>query len=330
MFSSEVEMKMLSSMKWSFQRNRKNCDSSGIVLKYEFSMKTAFISHVEKWQNMAYTDPEERGSEMLTKKEIRRETYLTKSLQEQFLKQVEKLPKGVLYLKKGHGAYRPYQKVDGREHYLNRKKASVIQGLKDKKRLRQAIEQLAVNLTLLEQLENNYTAIPDLMPDNMSASPQPKGPILKTAPLMSREKLIEITVQWKTQHNGNTHYRPEERIHRTSDGICVRSKSELVIYEYLKSHGIPFVYELPVQLDDHWRYPDFTLIRESDGRVFLWEHLGCMNDPVYCQANIRKINEYMADNYFPFRDVLFSYDYEDGSLDLLELDRMLQGLGFID
>ena len=55
-----------------------------------------------------------------------------------------------------------------------------------------------------------------------------------------------------------------------------------------------------------------------------------MNDPVYCQANIRKINEYMADNYFPFRDVLFSYDYEDGSLDLLELDRMLQGLGFID
>ena len=33
-------------------------------------MKTAFISHVEKWQNMEYTDPEERGSEMIKKKEL--------------------------------------------------------------------------------------------------------------------------------------------------------------------------------------------------------------------------------------------------------------------
>ena len=291
---------------------------------------------------------------MLTKKEIRIEAGLARSLHQQLLKEIGKLPKGVLYYKQGHGAKRPYQRVDGRELYLNREKRGIIQGLNDKKQLQRAVDKLEENLQLLQQLESGYTEITDLMPDNMSPPAAGQGPIQRTgliqktgplrnsgqaqyigpvqkaAPLLSREKVSEIAAIWKTEHNGNTDYRPEERIHRTSDGICVRSKSELVIYEYLKSHGVPFVYELPVQLDDHWRYPDFTLLRQSDSRIFLWEHLGLMKDPTYYQRNIRKISEYMAEDYLPFRDMIFSFDYEDGSIDLLELDRLLRGMGFIE
>lgn len=267
---------------------------------------------------------------MLTRKEIRIEVRLARSLHKQLLKEIGKLPKGVLYWKKGHGVKRPYQRVDGREFYLNKKKEGIIQGLKDKKRLQWSVKKLEENLLLLQQLESRYTEIADLMPDNMSMSSAGQRPVQKAAPLLSREKVSEIAAIWKTEHNGNTDYRPEERIHRTSDGICVRSKSELVIYEYLKSHGVPFVYELPVQLDDHWRYPDFTLLRQSDSRIFLWEHLGLMKDPTYYQRNIRKISEYMAEDYLPFRDMIFSFDYEDGSIDLLELDRLLRGMGFIE
>ena len=61
----------------------------------------------------------------------------------------------------------------------------------------------------------------------------------------------------------------------------------------------------------------------------MWEHLGKMNDPGYFETNIKRAYEYMADGYLPFRDIIFSYDYEDGSVDLLELDRILRGFGFI-
>ncbi|MBQ9014645.1 MAG: hypothetical protein IJ109_00860 [Firmicutes bacterium] len=267
---------------------------------------------------------------MITKQEIRKETALIMSLKHRFSERLDKLPPGVLYLKMSHGKRRPHQRVDGREIYLSRKNTAIVQGLKDKKELDRSLKKLEQNLDILEKLQAQYTEIPDLMPAGMSLSSQTKGPLQKVAPMLSRDSIAEIASRWRTEHNGNTDYRPEERIHRTSDGICVRSKSELAIYEYLKSHGISFVYELPLQLGDHLRYPDFTLIRRSDGKVFLWEHLGMMSDPSYYRSNINKIYEYMAENYLPDRDMLFSYDYEDGSIDLLEVDRMLRGFGFIE
>ena len=84
-----------------------------------------------------------------------------------------------------------------------------------------------------------------------------------------------------------------------------------------------------MQLGDHIRYPDFTLIRKSDGKIFLWEHLGRMSDPSYFKTNIDKIYEYMANGYLPFRDIIFTYDDEDGAIDLMEVDRILRGFGFI-
>ena len=281
---------------------------------------------------------------MFTKKEIREEISLSKSLLTKFRKEADKLPEGKLYLKKGHGKYRTYQRVNGQERYLGSKKAAIVRGLEDKEKLEHSIGQLERNVTLLSRMETEYISITDLMPDRESLaagaaiSLQRQGILMsgeaisppRQGALMSRQEIEEIAFCWQENHNGNTDYIPEGRIHRTSDGICVRSKSELVIYEYLKSHGIAFVYERPLQVIDHWRYPDFTLIRKSDGKVFIWEHLGRMSDPQYHRKNIDKIYEYMADDYLPFRDILFSYDYEDGSIDLWELDRMLRAMGFID
>lgn len=266
---------------------------------------------------------------MFTKESIRKEIALSRSLEARFQKELAAKPKGTLFYKMGRGTRRPYQWLNGREVYLGKKKAETLQKLADKKKLQSSLKGLEQNLQLLKLMESEYTELPILMPDDMSMYAGVKGPIQRVAPKLSKDNLREISIRWETEHNGNTDYRPEERIHRTSDGICVRSKSELAIYEYLKSHNIPFVYELPIQLGDHLRYPDFTLLRKRDVKIFLWEHLGCMNDPIYHQNNTRKIWEYMSEDYFPLRDILFSYDYEDGSIDLLEVDRLLRGMGFI-
>ena len=49
----------------------------------------------------------------------------------------------------------------------------------------------------------------------------------------------------------------EGLIHRTSKGLAVRSKSELIIAEALSNAGIAFEYEKPLTLGGSVRYPDF-------------------------------------------------------------------------
>jgi len=267
---------------------------------------------------------------MITKGEIKREVFLSKSLTKRFLAQLQQLPEGRLYMKKERGYQRAYQRVGGKERYLNQRKTKIAIGLANRREVERAIKQLEENMELLAKMDREYTDIADLMPDFMGLEPESKAPLQKRAHLMARETLEEIASRWLADHNGNTDYRPEGRIHRTSDGIYVRSKSELSIYEYFKAHGIIFIYEKPVQMGDHVRYPDFTLIRKSDGKIFLWEHLGSMSDPSYFKTNIDKIYEYMVNGYLPFRDIIFTYDDEDGAIDLMEVDRILRGFGFIE
>jgi hypothetical protein len=65
-------------------------------------------------------------------------------------------------------------------------------------------------------------------------------------------------------------------VHRTSSGVMVRSKSEVIVCETFLRLGIPFEYELDlVMADGTFRQPDFTL-RRGDSRLVYWEHLGML------------------------------------------------------
>jgi len=76
----------------------------------------------------------------------------------------------------------------------------------------------------------------------------------------------------------------EGLIHRTSSGIAVRSKSELLIAEALTNAGLNFTYETELKLGGSVRYPDFTIEDDITGRVFYWEHLGMMEREDYKRA----------------------------------------------
>jgi exodeoxyribonuclease V alpha subunit len=76
------------------------------------------------------------------------------------------------------------------------------------------------------------------------------------------------------------HYYPSHLIHRTSKGVLVRSKSEVIIAEILSRLGARYEYEqrLMSRDDRHdFRLPDFTVSFEGD--TFYWEHLGMLPVP---------------------------------------------------
>ena len=63
-------------------------------------------------------------------------------------------------------------------------------------------------------------------------------------------------------------YKREELIHRTSFGLYVRSKTEVMISEILETAGLEYYYERPLELTDEKGdkktiYPDFTIVLEK-------------------------------------------------------------------
>jgi len=70
-------------------------------------------------------------------------------------------------------------------------------------------------------------------------------------------------------------------IHRTTSGVLVRSKNEVIIANLLTKLGVDWTYEEPFPGDDgRIVRPDFT-IRTDAGMTVLWEHLGMLDNLKY-------------------------------------------------
>ncbi|MFZ1701030.1 MAG: ATP-dependent RecD-like DNA helicase [Pyrinomonadaceae bacterium] len=91
-------------------------------------------------------------------------------------------------------------------------------------------------------------------------------------------------------------------VHRTSTGIAVRSKSEIIVYEALRNAGFVPEYEKPLTFAGSTRYPDFTIDDEISGRVIYWEHLGMLERDDYRRSWEAKLNWYRANGVLPAED----------------------------
>ena len=86
----------------------------------------------------------------------------------------------------------------------------------------------------------------------------------------------------------------EGLVYRTSTGIAVRSKSELLVYETLLNAKIQPAYEQALTLGGSTRYPDFTIADEISGRTIYWEHLGMLEREDYRKSWEKKLAWYRA------------------------------------
>lgn len=82
----------------------------------------------------------------------------------------------------------------------------------------------------------------------------------------------------------------------TIKGERVRSKSEKIIADELYRNGIPYKYEMPMELEG-WKkkvliYPDFTVLNKRTGKKWIIEHLGMMDKPAYYENAMQKVSTY--------------------------------------
>ena len=114
---------------------------------------------------------------------------------------------------------------------------------------------------------------------------------------------------------------PENLIHRTSTGVLVRSKSEVIVADTLTRLGIDYKYEESLHDKEDptdFRLPDFTIAYE--GETWYWEHLGMLSIPSYAAAWERKKTWYQRNGWLTM--VITSEDGSDGSIDVPSIERI--------
>lgn len=133
---------------------------------------------------------------------------------------------------------------------------------------------------------------------------------------------------------------PESLIHRTSLGIPVRSKSEVIVADTLTRLGISWEYEKKLSHPNDpkdFRLPDFTIGYEGD--ILYWEHLGMLSVPSYREGWERKRKWYEEKMKIPvigeeahndkiklgqFPIVITSRDSDDGGIDVPKIEGLIR------
>ncbi len=120
---------------------------------------------------------------------------------------------------------------------------------------------------------------------------------------------------WACEPYEQSTYKPEKKIHMTSRGIRVRSKSELIIAETLYAEGVPFRYEEILTIGTRRFAPDFT-IKRHDGALIYWEHCGMPDNQAYMASHREKLRNYETAGIVPWKNLIVTYDEPDGTINI--------------
>lgn len=127
----------------------------------------------------------------------------------------------------------------------------------------------------------------------------------------------------KQPANGNPYPLPEGLL--TNQGENVRSKSEKIIADTLFHFGVPYLYEVPLNLRGLGIvFPDFTVLNVKTRQTFYFEHFGRMGDPEYAAKTQRKISAYEKNGLWFGDGLLFTFESDTCPLDTVLLEKMIR------
>ena len=212
------------------------------------------------------------------------------------------------------------QGKDGRRHYhyIGSESNDTVRHVKELRYLKHSLKILTEDIQLLSGVwsglrDFDAESVEKLLP-SMYRGAKVRAPSSADPRLALWKKDAEARKAADIAVNGIFH--PEELIHPTKDGAMVRSKGEALIYNRLLDLGVTFVYELPVRVGNHKRYPDFTLLSEIDFKTeILIEHQGMMNLPHYRDHFRDRVYDYLCAGYISCINIFYTFDSINGSTD---------------
>ena len=234
--------------------------------------------------------------------------------------------------------YKYYLKESGdeKEHYIPEKPDNRIWKIQRKRFAQCMIKVLENNIKAKEILFKKL--LPDSEVDIVEKMPHAYRPNSNFKPKNTEEKSNSV-------HQSENPYKRENLTVKTSFGLFVRSKGEMIIAELLYSLGIEFYYEkaliIRVQRTVKERiqgelvekvvwekrtvYPDFTIILPN-GQIYYWEHEGMLTDPEYAKNTIQKMIDYNMNNIYQAHNLIVTAEGPHNDIDVEGIKRIITGL----
>ena len=218
-------------------------------------------------------------------------------------------PEGRLLIDVNRGAARYFWRknpTDKKGSYLNKRNKNLVKALAQKEYEAQLLKAAQNEKGRLEKMlalcdgdqKNPLVCVYDDLPDNRKTLVEPYE--------LSDEEYAQQWMQHEYEHNGHS-FGVGGLF--TKRGQQVRSKSEVIIANMLDDAGVPYRYEQALFIGGYSPvYPDFTVLNKRTRAEFVWEHLGGMDDPEYCQQALRKLNDYAQAGYLPGEKLLVTQE----------------------
>ena len=228
------------------------------------------------------------------------------------------------YRRKEGKTYYQRQTPEGRK-YLGTGENEIVKRIKKAKYISCELDMINSDISLLTKLLNDYRIVSHETVD----SRLPK--VYRLHSLDYYEDLPDAGKEWMRRKEAEKAeygpWHPEGLIHTVSNGIKVRTKSEMAIAEILLRNGIPFVYELPhVLKNGKIVHTDFTILSTIDYKTeILLEHEGSMADSGYRDKHAWRVENYYLSGYVPNVNIFFTYDGMNGSVDGESIQRIVDG-----
>lgn len=229
------------------------------------------------------------------------------------------LPHGSLRCTSSNGTDQFY--VNGK--YISKKQMDTVKGIVQREYDDKLVAVVKKRLQMLYRLELSYTSreIENCFENVCKARRKLITPAFETLEEKIHSFMEEEYEPGKFDEDNTTEF-------ITLKGERVRSKSELLISDHLNRYEIPYRYEKPIELSD-WKKtvicrPDFTVMNRRTGKIFLYEHLGKMDDEDYVAANMRKLDLYEKNGYLLGNNLIVTHETNKVPLNRNVLDSYIK------
>lgn len=250
----------------------------------EVIMKYSHLENVKLWSD----------SQILFEQDCRR-------LKSEVEKRLKAAPPGRIDVRGKRGKYYFYQAEGTTLQYLNASQQELVRSLAQK-RYDFAVLRLMKDRTKKAMMADEFVRQLKEVYEKLHPGLKP----FVSPAIVSDQELVD---QWLSVEYVAKEFKPGSVEHYSMKGLRVRSKSEGIIANILDKYEIPFRYEKPLYLDKLGMvYPDFEVLNVRTRTVFIWEHLGIMDEIGYGGQAVERLEAYHREGYYEGKNLILTME----------------------
>ena len=219
---------------------------------------------------------------------------------------------------KGTEQYYIISHKDKKAHYIPKKDITKVEKVAQENYYKKIIPKVKQEIAFLKKTLEDFQKV-DIF--NYYKNINEKRKKFITPPTLPDEEYVKKWLEIK--YFGKKFTANNER-YITSWGLKVRSKSEIIIAEILRTNKIPFRYEYPITMDGYTVYPDFYCLNVRTRKEYIWEHLGKLDDAEYIENNMKKFEAYNKHNIIIGEKLIITYETRNYPLTKKMIDTQIE------